>query len=166
MECGAHTRDGRRCRQRALQGKRRCRLHGGLSRGHPLSGEILRLYRQPKGWLASGSSTHGEGLVKKLDMVAGALPVVTDGRPPDRWTLGELLADTARLGLLSVRQVVLHLLDRQEVQPWETRRLADAGMAVVRLLANVQRDAMRQQADDARWTTTYTQRLAEFEREL
>jgi len=39
-------------------------------------------------------------------------------------------------------------------------------MAVVRLLANVQRDAMRQQADDARWTTTYTQRLAEFEREL
>lgn len=116
--------------------------------------------------LASGSSTHGEGLVKKLDMVAGALPVVTDGRPPDRWTLGELLADTARLGLLSVRQVVLHLLDRQEVQPWETRRLADAGMAVVRLLANVQRDAMRQQADDARWTTTYTQRLAEFEREL
>jgi hypothetical protein len=33
MFCGARTRKGRRCRRHALAGKRRCRLHGGLSTG-------------------------------------------------------------------------------------------------------------------------------------
>src|SRR5947209_13654005 len=33
MFCGALTRSGGRCRRHALAGKRRCRLHGGLSTG-------------------------------------------------------------------------------------------------------------------------------------
>ncbi len=33
MFCNARTRSGRRCRRYPLAGKRRCRLHGGLSTG-------------------------------------------------------------------------------------------------------------------------------------
>ena len=33
--CGAKNRQGRPCRCPALRGKRRCRLHGGLSTGPP-----------------------------------------------------------------------------------------------------------------------------------
>ena len=35
MECGARCRDGHRCRQRSLRGRRRCRRHGRLSPGTP-----------------------------------------------------------------------------------------------------------------------------------
>ncbi|PJK28921.1 HGGxSTG domain-containing protein [Minwuia thermotolerans] len=31
--CGARTRQGRPCRAKAVPGKRRCRLHGGLATG-------------------------------------------------------------------------------------------------------------------------------------
>ena len=33
--CGAQTRSGARCQRFAMRGRRRCRLHGGLSPGAP-----------------------------------------------------------------------------------------------------------------------------------
>ena len=34
--CGAKTRSGHACRQAAVKGKRRCRMHGGTNPGAPL----------------------------------------------------------------------------------------------------------------------------------
>ena len=33
--CGAKTKDGSLCRRRPIRGRKRCRLHGGLSPGAP-----------------------------------------------------------------------------------------------------------------------------------
>ncbi len=41
-ECGARTRAGGRCMRKALRGKRRCRLHGGLSPGVPGNKNALK----------------------------------------------------------------------------------------------------------------------------
>jgi glucans biosynthesis protein len=35
LKCGARTRAGGSCEARAIRGRRRCRLHGGLSPGAP-----------------------------------------------------------------------------------------------------------------------------------
>ena len=37
--CGARTRGGTACQRPALRGRRRCRLHGGLSPGAPRGSE-------------------------------------------------------------------------------------------------------------------------------
>jgi len=68
MVCGARCRDGHRCRQCSLRGKRRCRLHGGLSPGtpNPLAG-----YQALVRWR---TMRRAMGLKASLG-----------GRPPGRW---------------------------------------------------------------------------------
>ena len=47
--CGAHTRQGHPCRRPAMRGRRRCRLHGGLSTG-PRTAEGLARSRRAR-WI-------------------------------------------------------------------------------------------------------------------
>lgn len=43
LKCGARTRSGRPCAAPAIQGKKRCRLHGGLSTGPQTAEGLKRL---------------------------------------------------------------------------------------------------------------------------
>src|SRR5689334_5503151 len=69
--CGARCRNGHACRQPAIRGKKRCRLHGGLSRG-PRTAEGLERMRQSKIVHGERSATSRESRALIRALIAAA----------------------------------------------------------------------------------------------
>ena len=74
MTCGAQTRSGNPCQKPPLQGKTRCRLHGGMSlsgKDHPnyKHGQATKAYRKQ---LAEGNAVikHLEFMLIELGAIA------------------------------------------------------------------------------------------------
>jgi hypothetical protein len=77
-----------------------------------------------------------------VDKVIAGLPAAQADRPVAEWTLNELLTDSARLGLLRIRELVSRSMDDdsadyREHSPREQRLILDASTTVAKLLANV-----------------------------
>lgn len=150
----------------------RCRQHGGASdyrrrrlvwepglevarARRPAWLEVRRLLGlrypggRPSGKWAKASLDDRQKVVAGLSEVIDSLPVPSADKPLAQWTHAELLSDTARLGLLRVREILL-----AEIDPYsdvkERRLVAEVGMNAAKLLARVQEAAMRQ-ADSEDW---------------
>jgi hypothetical protein len=54
-QCGAKTRSGPPCRAKAVKGKVRCRMHGGLSTGPKTQAGWERVRAGHRAWLAAKS---------------------------------------------------------------------------------------------------------------
>ncbi len=69
--CGARTRQARPCRRPALRGRRRCRLHGGLSTG-PRTAEGLERCRRAR-WIHGRYSREAQEARAAARMVPSTL---------------------------------------------------------------------------------------------
>jgi hypothetical protein len=101
--------------------------------------------------------------------VIEALPAGPGDRPIEQWTIGELLADGARLGLMRIREFASRSLDEVKMADrpiWEQRLIFDASSTVAKLLARVQMDAMREKSDDKVQVAALIARVGAFERQL
>ena len=70
-------------------------------------------------------------------------------KPVEQWSLGEILTDRARLGMLRLREFVSRSADEDLSDPpvAEQRLILEASATVAKLFAHVQMEALRVRAD-------------------
>jgi hypothetical protein len=145
--CGAQAHHGGRCRAYPLPGKRRCRMHGGRLTGGYRGAPIEPMQRGRAIWLAR---LHAQGLrppggprrkigtvrtmvERAVAVIEGALVEVADAppKPLEEMSAPELLRETARQGLLRLREIVSQPLDLQDLK--QQRLVGDMAVATCRL---------------------------------
>ena len=88
---------------------------------------------------------------RALDLVSKHLDEITQhlpAKPIDEWTIEELLADGARLGLIRLREFALRVCaeddERAQKRPaWENRLVLEASTTMAKLLANIEAEKFR-----------------------
>lgn len=102
--------------------------------------------------------TDAERWARMSEELAALVPAAPTDRPVSEWTAAELLADTARLGLLRVREIVSAPVDMSD--PRIARIVGDMGMAVAKLYATVQIAGLQSRQD--RGEEALRRAIAEF----
>jgi hypothetical protein len=166
MICGARLRNkpGLLCGQRALRGKRRCRLHGGLSTGPrdtTFHRAHMRRVRQ-NGWTRGRPRTR-KGWVKLMGDTVALLPAAPSG-PVSEWSAGELLNEVARQSLLRALELISAPVGNH-LDPREQRRVEIGINAGARILARVQAARMQAAASEQR-LVEYEAAVAAYEKTL
>lgn len=82
--CGAKNRRGLPCQCAAMRGKRRCRLHGGLSTGPrtPEGLERLRRSRTKHGWYSQAAKAQRLGCGRPVECLLSCLVACDDAASP------------------------------------------------------------------------------------
>jgi hypothetical protein len=99
------------------------------------------------------------------EKVIATIPPAPLDRPIEGWSLAELLNDTARHGLLRVREFVTKRPITAGSDFREDRQLAEAGANIAKLFAHIQEAQLRANADTTDWAA-YMRDLKREERAL
>jgi hypothetical protein len=118
-----------------------------IERRHALG--LKALGGRPSGQWWRKSEIEREGTLRMVEDTIAGLPAGPVDKPIEEWTPAELLSDTARLGLVRVREIVSKPIS-DDMDPQERRLIAEVGLGAARLLARVQEAAMRN-ADSEDW---------------
>src|SRR5215831_11165451 len=191
LRCGARLSYGRGCcRAWALDGRRRCKWHGGKSTGPRTAAgmantvEAMRRGRKRKierlhamGLKAPGGRPSGrwwkrpanerERTLRRMADLIEKLPAPPK-KPIEQWTLPELLTDTARMGLVQLHGIISQPLklkqapdDRLDSDELKLQRLVgELGLGADKLLARVQESDLRHQQHED-WLEAFNKKLDE-----
>ena len=83
-----------------------------------------------------------------VEKVIATLPAGPADKPVEQWSIGELVTDTARHGVMRIRELAMRSLE-QDRPLAEQRLIFDASSTVAKLLASVEMEAMRRKQDQA-----------------
>src|SRR5215471_11103280 len=196
LRCGARLSYGRGyCCAWALDGRRRCKWHGGKSTGPRTAAgmantvEAMRRGRKRKierlhalGLKAPGGRPSGRWWKRPVDERERTLRRMADlieklpappAKPIGEWSLPELLTDTARMGLVQLHAIISQPLklkqspeERLDPEELKLQRLVgELGLGADKLLARVQESELYHEQRQD-WLEMLRQRMEEAEKRL